>query len=64
MNPALCCKLWVDVHADFQSAGWLSSVSLDRMTLPQQIICDRDARIVVRRPAFRAERALRPTVNP
>ena len=24
-----CAKLWVDAHAEFQSAGWLISVSLD-----------------------------------
>src|SRR5438270_13357607 len=22
-NPALCCKLSIDTHTDFQSAGWL-----------------------------------------
>jgi hypothetical protein len=29
-TPALCGKLSVDACADFQSAGWLSFVSLGR----------------------------------
>src|SRR5437016_12921281 len=32
-NPALCCKLSVDAQANFQSAGWLISFSLDRNAL-------------------------------